>query len=558
MNFLYTTLYSLDDILLAHQQEAANCQSFLSRPVRKFVLEIVLKLEQEEIPQTPLGRNPVGKLLTSDFIQLDHQMPPIKFCRTLVERIVQASTYTHQPPSFVHSDWRFAEFPPAAQALTSAWVELLASRHSPADIIDALVQLAIRRPISRPQDTLNALGLLLTGLPSSFQSVFLDKIEQSFDWEQISKINSDPSQLFESLSNEVYLHSESKILSMLALFHSFCQHGGNNSLNIIPDLIVQRLSKKVKNEAQLIYFLRIVMPYLQRITERERHRHMIEILWNTTVEPSSLLFIVTIYKVLGNLTQKVGKLKYEDTICDLLYQFKYMFVGYTLKDQIEETISSFPKSMREKLKFLLTHSSAAASEIQQQQMQQIIQQQQILQHQSSFGNLLPGIPNAAAMFAVHQQQQQQQTLQQQSSFDLQQQQPSSTPALAGMLRRLSHPESDSASIMQQYGGISNPSLSSHGELGSNLNLQQQHQMSSYQHPHFPSSNNSINPMMGGNIPGTSMSSFSSIPSNSNTNQGLQQQQQIVPPPPPYSQQQSTSMGMMPSNFLSRFYIRIGN
>jgi len=34
--------------------------------------------------------------------------------------------------------------------------------------------------------------------------------------------------------------------------------------------------------------------------------------------------------------------------------------------------------MREKLKFLLTHSSAAASEIQQQQMQQIIQQQQIL------------------------------------------------------------------------------------------------------------------------------------------------------------------------------------
>lgn len=40
---------------------------------------------------------------------------------------------------------------PAAQALTSAWVELLASRHSAIDIVDALVQLAIRRPISRPQ-----------------------------------------------------------------------------------------------------------------------------------------------------------------------------------------------------------------------------------------------------------------------------------------------------------------------------------------------------------------------------------------------------------------------
>jgi len=126
-----------------------------------------------------------------------------------------------------------------------------------------------------------------------------------------------------------------------------------------------------------------------------------------------------------------------------------------------------------------------------------------------------------------------------------------------MLRRLSHPESDSASIMQQYGGIPNTSLSSHGELGNNLNLQQPHQMSSYQHPHFPSSSNSINPMMGGNIPGTSLSSFSSVPSNSNTNQGIHQQQ-VVPPPPPYSQQQSTSMGMMPSNFLFLFYTRIRN
>jgi len=83
---------------------------------------------------------------------------------------------------------------------------------------------------------LNALGLLLTGLPTSFQFAFLNKIEQSFDWEQIASDDADPSQLFESLSNEVYLHSESRILSMLALVHSFCQHGGNNSLGIIPEL----------------------------------------------------------------------------------------------------------------------------------------------------------------------------------------------------------------------------------------------------------------------------------------------------------------------------------
>lgn len=115
----------------------------------------------------------------------------------------------------------------------------------------------------------------MTGLPSSFQSAFLDKVEQSFDWDQISRSDSDPAQLFESLSSEVYLHSESRILSMLALFHSFCQHGGNNSISIIPDFVVNRLAHKVQNEAQLIYFLRIVVPYLQRIAAK--HQHMDEV-----------------------------------------------------------------------------------------------------------------------------------------------------------------------------------------------------------------------------------------------------------------------------------------
>ena len=119
MIFLYTTLYSLDGVLLAQQRETA--QSIAGRPVRKFVLEIVLKLEQEESASRTTHSTP-GKLLTSEFIQHDHQvrklvlinfyfkMSPMKFCRILVERIVQASTYTHQPPPFVHHDWRFAEF----------------------------------------------------------------------------------------------------------------------------------------------------------------------------------------------------------------------------------------------------------------------------------------------------------------------------------------------------------------------------------------------------------------------------------------------------------------
>lgn len=36
-----------------------------------------------------------------------------------------------------------------------------------------------------------------------------------------------------------------------------------------------------------------------------------------------------------------------------------MFVGYSLKNEVEQAIEKFPESMRKKLKFLLTHSSSA-------------------------------------------------------------------------------------------------------------------------------------------------------------------------------------------------------
>jgi hypothetical protein len=77
MNFLYITLYSFDGILLEHQQETSNCQLFLNnRPLFKFIIEIVLKLEHVEIPQTPRGNSTsdVCKLLTKEFIEHDHQV----------------------------------------------------------------------------------------------------------------------------------------------------------------------------------------------------------------------------------------------------------------------------------------------------------------------------------------------------------------------------------------------------------------------------------------------------------------------------------------------------
>jgi Mediator complex subunit 23 len=95
---------------------------------------------------------------------------------------------------------------------------------------------------------------------------------------------------------------------------------------VLPDLVADRLAPKVQNEMQLMFFLRTLVPYLQRISDKEKLRHMNEY----------LKLVISIYNVLGTLVEKVGPLKYEDTVCDLLYQFKYMFVGYSLKSEAEQ------------------------------------------------------------------------------------------------------------------------------------------------------------------------------------------------------------------------------
>lgn len=64
-----------------------------------------------------------------------------------------------------------------------------------------------------------------------------------------------------------------------------------------------------------------------------------------------------IYELLARLVENGVQFVYEDTICDLLYQFKYMFVGYYIKDVVEQASKKFSPSMREKLRFMLTHST---------------------------------------------------------------------------------------------------------------------------------------------------------------------------------------------------------
>lgn len=52
------------------------------------------------------------------------------------------------------------------------------------------------------------------------------------------------------------------------------------------------------------------------------------------------------------VNERVGVLKYEDSICDFLYHMKYMYVGDFVKNEAEQAIQRLSPSMRDKLKYI--------------------------------------------------------------------------------------------------------------------------------------------------------------------------------------------------------------
>uniref|UniRef100_A0A1I8EUD0 Mediator of RNA polymerase II transcription subunit 23 n=1 Tax=Wuchereria bancrofti TaxID=6293 RepID=A0A1I8EUD0_WUCBA len=315
--YMYSVLYCLDKTI-SHTVRA-----------RDFVLEICGQLEDRD-----------GKyaLLTPSFISDNHQLSlPSQFCQALVDRILQASNYAHQPPAFVYKDWRFAEMPPAGQALTGACIELLASPHAPVITAHALIDLVFIRPLHQPYATINAVALILTALPVSFQQVFYEHIVSVLDSEVL---HGDPSVCFGSLESECFLLTENQLLTNLALGHAYLQHCNTSSLAALPEFVRDQLAPKLVTEAQLIFVLRLVVPILQRFYDAKERSKQIQDL------------AVDVYKMTVKVNERVGVLKYEDSICDFLYHMKYMYVGDFVKNEAEQAIQRLSPSMRNKLKYI--------------------------------------------------------------------------------------------------------------------------------------------------------------------------------------------------------------
>lgn len=62
------------------------------------------------------------------------------------------------------------------------------------------------------------------------------------------------------------------------------------------------------------------------------------------------------------VNEQVGTLQYEDSVCDLLYHMKYMYVGDFVKNEAEQAIQRLSPSMQEKLKYI-SHSQSNTSDV---------------------------------------------------------------------------------------------------------------------------------------------------------------------------------------------------
>uniref|UniRef100_A0AC34QAG8 Mediator of RNA polymerase II transcription subunit 23 n=1 Tax=Panagrolaimus sp. JU765 TaxID=591449 RepID=A0AC34QAG8_9BILA len=363
--FLYRTLYSFPREYIRHE--------WISRCVRQIAIQEHYRGQMKYC------------LLSECFIDKHSTALPMEICLKLIERVSKSTTYKHQPPEFCSRDWRFTELPPAAATLVGANIEMMINKHEPDVLINALLKCAFKRPLDKPFELLNSVGLLLTTLPEFFQRCFLEKFENYIDLPELVEEDK-PAKILESFQVDAFLASDNDPLTALAIIHSFIQHSSNAGLTLLFTL-VENMQAKVKNESQLMFLLRIIVPQLSRVDEV------------LTMELGAC-----ICKAIVSATKSKEQLVFEDTYCNLLYGIKYFKTGN--RENLENLILQFPPKLREKMKYFHTSKeeqneqlkskqhALLQQQLSQQQMLQQRQQQQLQHHPSFLSTQVPSVPSS--------------------------------------------------------------------------------------------------------------------------------------------------------------------
>lgn len=270
-------------------------------------------------------------------------IPDLDYYIKLLSRMVD--TLCGKSP-FPHTDWRFNEFPnPAAHALHVTCIELMALPVSPILVGNALLDIVLKGHTlltrSNIQLWMNAIGLVLTALPEAYWSVLHDRILEAMQSPILTSPppDMDPFQVFNFAQSHNTM-TEMKCCYLLALTHSVWYHASIGQICTLTQVLKERFKPIVKTEEQYIFLCHLVAPFLQRF-HAERTRYAVEI----TLE---------LYEILETVDKNCEHLRFMDPICDLLYHIKYMFIGDSVKAEVERSIRNLRPAFQRKLRFI-TH-----------------------------------------------------------------------------------------------------------------------------------------------------------------------------------------------------------
>lgn len=270
--------------------------------------------------------------------------PELSYYVALVRRLVESIDGDN---IFFMTDWRFNEFfNPAAHALYVTCVELLALPVRPQVVASSLFDVIVKGypciPPKKVAAWINAIGLIFAKLPEAYWAVMYDRLQEvlvsapMLNW----TYRYSPFEMF-NFRTVTQAMLDRTYVSTLAVSQSILHHLQLAQLGALSEHVREKLKPIVRTEEQLLYVCHVVSPSFVRL-DKDYHRQLLEV---TTV----------LYELIQIVDVSYGPnkpLKYMDTICDLLYHIKYMFVGDSMKAELEKIIRCLRPSTQKRLRFM--------------------------------------------------------------------------------------------------------------------------------------------------------------------------------------------------------------
>jgi mediator of RNA polymerase II transcription subunit 23 len=326
LTYLYNTLYYYD--------------SQLPSALKKKLTKSIVCAFNDIRPQNWCLTEPLLQYLVNNSQQAEEWAPGLEYYRKVIGRLVDT---LQNKNAFYHTDWRFNEFPNVkAHAVHATAIEFMTLPVAPTVVGNAILDLVLTSYVNQERSTIsqwmNAIGLVMTALPSSYYSVLNTKILEYMK----SPLLTNPAYTRDILHLMNFSDShdwmyESQISYLIALTHSIWHHSSIGMIHNLQTFWRMEVKHAVETESQFLFVCCLIGPFLSRL---ERSRLMMDV-------------VVELYEMLGKV-DSTSDIQHLNTISDFFYHIKYMFTGDAVKNDIERCIRNFKPRLQYCLRFI-TH-----------------------------------------------------------------------------------------------------------------------------------------------------------------------------------------------------------